>query len=84
RLNGAVGVGGPTATTPFGLAGGPSLQMPLFDYGRRQTVLHARRALLEEALAGYQQTVLTAYEEASNALAQWRAASIAAAAEAET
>ena len=84
RLNGAVGVGGPTATTPFGLAGGPSLQMPLFDYGRRQAVLHARRALLEEALAGYQQTVLTAYEEASNALAQWRAASIAAAAEAET
>ena len=74
RLGGTIGAGGPALGSPFGLAGGPSLQIPLFDYGRREAVVHARRALLDEALAAYRQTVLTAYQEAAGALANWRAA----------
>jgi outer membrane protein TolC len=74
RLGGTIGLGGPSLGSPFGLAGGPSLQIPLFDYGRREAALHARRALLDEALAAYRQTVLTAYQEASATLANWRAA----------
>lgn len=74
RLGGTIGVGGPSMTSPFGLAGGPSLQIPLFDYGRREAALHARRALVEEALAAYSQTVLTAYQEAAAALAELRTA----------
>jgi len=74
RLGGAIGAGGPSLGSPFGLAGGPSLQIPLFDYGRREAVVHARRALLDEALAAYRQTILIAYQEAAGALANWRAA----------
>ncbi|SIR50744.1 efflux transporter outer membrane subunit [Bosea sp. TND4EK4] len=74
RLGGTIGLGGPSPTSPFGLAGGPSLQIPLFDYGRREAALHARRALVEEALASYRQTVLTAYQEAAAALGELRAA----------
>ena len=74
RLGGTIGLGGPSLGSPFGLAGGPSLQIPLFDYGRRQAALHARRALLEEALAAYRQTVLTAYQEAADALGALKAA----------
>lgn len=74
RLGGTIGVGGPSLGSPFGLAGGPSLQIPLFDYGRREATVHARRALLDEALAAYRQTVLIAYQEAAGALANWRAA----------
>lgn len=74
RLGGTIGVGGPSLGSTFGLAGGPSLQIPLFDYGRREAVVHARRALLDEALAAYRQTVLTAHQEAAGALANWRAA----------
>ncbi|WP_267210845.1 efflux transporter outer membrane subunit [Chelatococcus asaccharovorans] len=74
RLSGTIGLGGPSIGSPFGLAGGPSLQIPLFDYGRREAAVYARRALLDEALAAYRQTVLTAYQEAAGALANWRAA----------
>lgn len=74
RLGGTIGLGGPSLGSPFGLAGGPSLQIPLFDYGRREAVVQARRALLDEALAAYRQTVLTAHQEAAEALANWRAA----------
>lgn len=74
RIGGTIGLGGPSLGSPFGLAGGPSLQIPLFDYGRREAAVHARRALLDEALAAYRQTILTAYQEAAGALANWRAA----------
>ncbi|POR46528.1 efflux transporter outer membrane subunit [Bosea psychrotolerans] len=74
RLGGTIGIGGPSIASPFGIAGGPSIQIPLFDYGRRAAALHARRALLDEALAAYRQNVLTAYQEASVTLANWRAA----------
>ncbi|MEN5084391.1 efflux transporter outer membrane subunit [Bosea sp. TWI1241] len=78
RLGGTIGIGGPSPGSLFGLAGGPSLQIPLFDYGRRQAALHARRALLDDALAAYRQAVLSAHQEASVALANWRAARLAA------
>lgn len=74
RLGGTIGVGGPSPGSLFGLAGGPSLQIPLFDYGRRQAALQARRALLDDALASYRQAVLTAHQEATGALGNWRAA----------
>lgn len=74
RLGGTIGIGGPSNGSLLRLAGGPSLQIPLFDYGRRKAALYARRALLDEALAAYRQTVLTAYQEASTAFANWRAA----------
>ncbi|MFG1252914.1 efflux transporter outer membrane subunit [Xanthobacter aminoxidans] len=74
RLGGTIGVGLPSPGLPLGLAGGPSLQIPLFDHGRREAAVDARRALLEEALAAYRQAVLTAYQEAAGALANWRAA----------
>ncbi|WP_284145471.1 efflux transporter outer membrane subunit [Xanthobacter aminoxidans] len=74
RLGGTIGVGLPSPGSPLGLAGGPSLQIPLFDHGRREAAVDARRALLEEALAAYRQAVLAAYQEAAGALANWRAA----------
>lgn len=74
RLGGTIGVGLPAPGSALGLAGGPSLQLPLFDHGRRAAAVDARRALLEEALAAYRQAVLTAYQEAAGALATWRAA----------
>ncbi|MEW9309980.1 efflux transporter outer membrane subunit [Labrys neptuniae] len=74
RLGGTIGIGGPTNGSLMRLAGGPSLQIPLFDYGRRKALFHARRALLDEALAAYRQTVLVAYQQASTAFAAWRAA----------
>ncbi|MCV9941269.1 TolC family protein [Boseaceae bacterium BT-24-1] len=73
RLVGTIGVGAPSSGSLFGVTGGPSLQLPLFDYGRRQATLTARHALLDEALAAYRQTVLLAYEEASSALRTWAA-----------
>lgn len=74
RLGGTIGVGLPSASSPLGLAGGPSLQIPLFDHGRREAAVDARRALLDEALVAYRQAVLIAYQEAAGALANWRAA----------
>jgi NodT family efflux transporter outer membrane factor (OMF) lipoprotein len=73
RLIGTIGVGAPAAGSPFGIAGGPSLQIPVFDYGRREAALRARHALLDEALVAYRQTVIAAYEEAASALRIWRA-----------
>lgn len=68
HLSGMVGIGSPVEGSLFGLMGGPSLQLPIFDYGRRKGVVAARRALFDEAISAYRQAVLTAYEEASSAL----------------
>ena len=72
RLIGSIGVGAPSSS-PFAVMGGPSLQIPLFDYGRRQAALKARQLQFEEALVAYRQTVLVAYEEASSAWRTWTA-----------
>ncbi len=68
RLSGMIGLGTPVSGSLFGLMGGPSLQLPIFDQGKRQDVVAARRAQLDETIAAYKQTVLVAYEEASSAL----------------
>ena len=68
HLSGVVGIGSPVEGSLFGLMGGPSLQLPIFDYGRRKGVVAARRALFDEAISAYRQAVLIAYEEASSAL----------------
>lgn len=73
RLVGTIGVGAPFTSSPFGVAGGPAIEIPLLDYGRRQAAVSARRALYDEAVAAYRQTVLIAYQEASTALASWSA-----------
>lgn len=68
HLSGMVGIGTPVSGNIFGLMGGPSLQIPLLDRGKRRDVIAARQALLEDAMAAYRQSVLLAYEEASTAL----------------
>lgn len=73
RLSGIVGVGGPSNGSPFGIMGGPSVQIPVFDQGRRRDVVAARQAQFDEAVAAYRQSVLVAYEEASSALRAWSA-----------
>lgn len=78
RLVGAIGVGAPFTNSPFGVAGGPVLEIPLLDYGRRQAAVSARQALYDEAVAAYRQSVLLAYQEAVTAQANWRASRAAA------
>ncbi|MCT2399565.1 efflux transporter outer membrane subunit [Novosphingobium mangrovi (ex Huang et al. 2023)] len=47
---------------------GPSLDLPLFDGGRRRTVVKLRKLQAREAAVGYQQTVLKAWQEIDDAL----------------
>lgn len=74
RLSGTIGIGAPAGHSLFGVAGGPSLQMPIFDLGRRKDVVAASEAKFREAGLAYQQAVLVAYEEASRALREFNAA----------
>jgi NodT family efflux transporter outer membrane factor (OMF) lipoprotein len=50
---------------------GVSLSMPLFQGGALRRNLDAQNALVEQALAAYEGTVLTAYEEVENGLTAW-------------
>lgn len=68
HLSGMIGIGSPVSGSIFGVMGGPSLQMPLFDYGKRLDVVEAKKAQLREAVAAYRQAVLVAHGEASSAL----------------
>ncbi|GEM_PF-96836 len=47
---------------------GPLIDIPLFDYGRRQAAERARSAELDAALLAYRQTVLSSAAEAEAAL----------------
>jgi len=47
---------------------GPSLQLPIFDNGRRRATLTVRRLQQQEAAIAYHQTVLQAWHEIDNAL----------------
>jgi outer membrane protein TolC len=49
--------------------GGPSLSIPLFDWGARRAAVEARGARLGEASLAYRQAVLEAAEEVEAALA---------------
>ncbi|CAN5721247.1 efflux transporter outer membrane subunit [soil metagenome] len=51
------------------LALGPTIDMPLFDWGARQAVLQARHAELDVALLAYRQSVLEAVADVQTAMA---------------
>jgi NodT family efflux transporter outer membrane factor (OMF) lipoprotein len=59
---------GPSAL--FGL--GPAAVLPLFDAGRRKAVSDQMRSSYDEAVASYQQTVLSAFQDVENSLAALR------------
>lgn len=50
---------------------GASLTMPIFRGGALRQNVNAQNALVEQALASYEATVLAAYEEVENALTAW-------------
>ena len=51
---------------------GTALSLPIFDGGRRQSNLDRARAVYEEDVADYRQTVLTAFREVEDDLASLR------------
>lgn len=53
---------------------GPSIDVPLFDRGRRQGVVQLRELEQQEAAVHYQQTVLRAWQEIDDALNAYAAA----------
>jgi NodT family efflux transporter outer membrane factor (OMF) lipoprotein len=50
---------------------GLSLSMPIFRAGALRQNIKAQNALVDQALASYEGTVLAAYEEVENALTDW-------------
>jgi len=52
---------------------GPSLNLPLFDRGRRRSVVRLRELEQQEAAVNYQQTVLGAWQEIDDALSAYTA-----------
>jgi NodT family efflux transporter outer membrane factor (OMF) lipoprotein len=52
---------------------GPSLDLPLFDRGRRKSVVRLRELQQQEAAVSYQQTVLKAWQEIDDALSAYTA-----------
>ena len=51
---------------------GPLLSMPVFDGGRRQAGINKAEAMYEEEVANYRQTVLNAFREVEDSLAELR------------
>src|SRR5262249_39644369 len=76
-LNGLMGRQG-TSLSGLTLGGGnffvigPQLQLPIFTGGRIRSNIARNDALAEEARARYQQEIITAFEEAENAIAGYR------------
>ncbi len=75
-LNGSFGLTSPNAsslfstgteTTGFGL----SVNIPIFRGGALRQQVAAQNALVDQAFAAYESTVLTILEEVENALTQW-------------
>ena len=52
---------------------GPSLNLPLFDHGRRKATVQLRELQQQEAAINYQQTVLRAWQEIDDALSAYAA-----------
>jgi NodT family efflux transporter outer membrane factor (OMF) lipoprotein len=50
---------------------GPSLSIPVFDHGRRRSVIELRERQQQEAAIGYQQTVLKAWHEVDDAISTY-------------
>ena len=57
---------------------GPTLSIPLFDWGMRRDVVNAREAALNAAVLAYREAVLEGVAEAQTALAQFDAKTLAA------
>lgn len=76
-LNGLAGRQG-TSLTTLSLGGGnffnigPQLQLPIFHYGRIRSQIAVSDARLEQERTAYETEVLTALEEASNALVNYQ------------
>lgn len=75
-LNGSIGVTAGSASDLFSDAlqsnhHGLSLSMPIFNAGALRQNVKAQNALVDQALASYEATVLAAYEEVENALTDW-------------
>lgn len=51
---------------------GPQLQLPIFNYGRIRSNIEASDARLAQARTAFEQEVLAAWEEASNALSSFQ------------
>lgn len=68
HLSGIIGFGSPVSGSLFGVMGGPSLQVPIFDYGKRRDIVEARKAQMREAISAYHHAILIAHSEASSAL----------------
>lgn len=56
----------------FGWAIGPAFRWQLLNFGRVQSNIRAQEARTEQALRGYEQTVLLAFEEVENSLGSYR------------
>ena len=52
---------------------GPSLSLPIFDQGRRRSVIVLRELQQQEAAVAFQQTVLNAWQEIDDALVRYGA-----------
>jgi NodT family efflux transporter outer membrane factor (OMF) lipoprotein len=52
---------------------GPSLDLPIFDHGRRKSVVRLRELQQQEAAVNFQQTVLKAWQEIDDALSRYTA-----------
>jgi NodT family efflux transporter outer membrane factor (OMF) lipoprotein len=52
---------------------GPSLDLPIFDHGRRKSVVQLRELEQQEAAVAYQRTVLGAWKEIDDALTAYTA-----------
>jgi NodT family efflux transporter outer membrane factor (OMF) lipoprotein len=72
-ISGALGLQNSTFTSTFNRGSsfwalGPALNWPLFDMGRSRANLELNKAVREEELLAYEQTVLNALREVENAL----------------
>ena len=72
-ISGSVGLRASNFSSWFDWAGrvwsfGPSASWNLFDMGRTRSNIEQQRALLDQSLITYQQTILTALQEVENAL----------------
>lgn len=75
-LNGSIGVSASSASGLFSSPNdsnryGLSLSMPIFRAGALRQNIKAQNALVDQALASYEATLLAAYEEVENALTSW-------------